>query len=92
MCIRDRLCADNGVVAQGVTQTDSSVTAAVARALGAGESTVCHMARPARCQVIPVDMGILDFSGACLLYTSSWPTPGQGLESLKPPLCWWGTF
>ena len=58
------LCADNGVVAQGVTQTDSSVTAAVARALGAGESTVCHMARPARCQVIPVDMGILDFSGA----------------------------
>lgn len=58
------MCADNGVVAQGVTQTDSCVTAAVARALGAGESTVCHMARSARCQVIPVDMGILDFSGA----------------------------
>lgn len=33
------LCADNGVVAQGVTQTDSSVTAAVARALGMGVST-----------------------------------------------------
>ena len=32
------LCADNGVAAQGVTQTDSSVTAAVACALGAGES------------------------------------------------------
>ncbi len=58
------LCADNGVVAQGVTQTDSSVTAAVARALAAGESTVCHMAQVARCQVIPVDMGILDFSPA----------------------------
>ena len=58
------LCADNGVVAQGVTQTDSSVTGAVARALAAGESTVCHMARTARCQVIPVDMGILDFSPA----------------------------
>ena len=27
------LCADNGVVAQGVTQTDSSVTAAVTRNL-----------------------------------------------------------
>ena len=58
------LCADNGVVVQGVTQTDSSVTAAVARALGVGESTVCHMAQVADCQVIPVDMGILDFPGA----------------------------
>lgn len=57
-------CADNGVVARGVTQSDSSVTAAVARALAAGESTVCHMARGAHCQVIPVDMGILDFPGA----------------------------
>ena len=57
-------CADNGVVAQGVTQTDSSVTAAVARALAAGESTVCHMARVANCSVIPVDMGILNFPGA----------------------------
>ena len=42
------LCADNGVVAQGVTQCGSSVTASVARALAAGESTVCHMARCAR--------------------------------------------
>lgn len=58
------LCADNGVVARGVTQTDSSVTAAVARALAAGESTVCHMARTADCRVVPVDMGILDFPGA----------------------------
>ena len=57
------LCADNGVVARGVTQSDSSVTTAVARALGAGESTVCHMARVANCRVVPVDMGILDFHG-----------------------------
>ena len=58
------LCADNGVVAQGVTQTDSSVTAAVACALGAGESTVCHMAQVANCQVLPIDVGILNFPGA----------------------------
>lgn len=58
------LCADNGVVANGVTQTDSSVTAAVAKALATGESTVCHMARVARCPVISVDLGILDFDGA----------------------------
>ena len=58
------LCADNGVVAQGVTQTDSSVTAAVARALGMGTSTVNYMARVANCRVVPVDMGVLDFPGA----------------------------
>lgn len=57
------LCADNGVVAQGVTQTDSSVTAAVANALAAGDSTVCHMASVARCSVFPVDLGMLDFPG-----------------------------
>lgn len=56
------LCADNGVVAQNVTQSESSVTAAVARALAAGESTVCHMAALAKCAVVPVDMGILDFT------------------------------
>lgn len=58
------LCADNGVVAQGVTQTDSSVTGVVAQALAAGESTVCHMAKVAHCPVLPVDMGIHGFSGA----------------------------
>ncbi len=55
------LCADNGVVAQGVTQSDSSVTAAVARNLAAKRTSVCRMAAVAGCQVIPVDMGILDF-------------------------------
>lgn len=57
-------CADNGVVARGVAQSGPDVTAAVARALGAGESTVCHMAQPARCAVTAVDVGILDFPGA----------------------------
>lgn len=58
------LCADNGVVVQGVTQCDSSVTATVVCALGMGTSTVNYMARTANCRVIPVDMGILDFPGA----------------------------
>ncbi len=33
-------CADNGVVCQGVSQSDESVTRAVTRALGQGTSTV----------------------------------------------------
>ncbi len=57
-------CADNGVVAQGVAQSDASVTRAVTAALGAGESTVCHMAEVAGCRVLPVDLGVLDFPGA----------------------------
>ncbi|MBR6408258.1 MAG: nicotinate-nucleotide--dimethylbenzimidazole phosphoribosyltransferase [Clostridia bacterium] len=55
------LCADNGVTSQGVTQTDSSVTAVVAQNLAAGRTSVCRMAAIAGCEVIPVDMGIKDF-------------------------------
>ncbi len=57
------LCADNGVVAQGVTQSGPEVTAAVARGLAQGSTPVCRMAALARCPVIPVDVGIRDFPG-----------------------------
>ena len=52
------LCADNGVVAQGVSQTDQSVTRVVAENLAARRTSVCQMAQAARCQVVPVDLGI----------------------------------
>lgn len=52
------LCADNGVVAQGVSQTDASVTRAVLENLAARRTSVCRMAAAARCEVVPVDMGI----------------------------------
>lgn len=55
-------CADNGVVAQGVTQTGSEVTAMVARGFAEGTTPACRMARRANCKLIPVDMGIKDFS------------------------------
>ena len=58
------LCADNGVTARGVAQSPPSVTALVARNLGAGFASVNRMAACAHCQVVPVDMGILDFEGA----------------------------
>ena len=53
------LCADNGVVAEGVTQTDSSVTAAVALSIARGTGNVCQMARVAGAQVVAVDVGML---------------------------------
>ena len=52
------LCADNGVVAQGVSQTDQSVTRAVAENLAAHRTSVCRMADAVRCEVVPVDIGM----------------------------------
>ena len=67
VAIRNRallvFCADNGIVAQGVSQCGSEVTAKVAVALAENRSTVSPMARMANCRVIPVDMGILNFPG-----------------------------
>ena len=57
------LCADNGVVCQGVTQSLSSVTAIVTENLASGRTSVCHMAKTVGCRVVPVDMGVLDFPG-----------------------------
>ena len=51
-------CADNGVVAQGVTQTDSNVTAIVAGNMAAGKASVCCMGRVAGAEVLPVDAGM----------------------------------
>ena len=52
-------CADNGVVAEGVTQTGQEVTFAVAQAMGAGASSVCRMAQTIGAQVFPVDVGMV---------------------------------
>jgi len=52
-------CADNGVIAEGVTQSDSSVTTAVANALAAGESNVNIMARCAGAEVETYDVGMV---------------------------------
>ena len=54
------LCADNGVVAQGVAQSDHTVTAAVTRNAALRRSSVCKMAQVADCRVVPVDMGVID--------------------------------
>ncbi len=52
------MCADNGVVARGVTQTDESITALVASDLAKGCSSANLMARVAGCDVLAVDVGI----------------------------------
>ncbi len=53
------MCADNGVVAEGVTQTGQEVTALVAGNMVKHDSSVCRMAEVAHAQVFPVDMGMI---------------------------------
>lgn len=56
-------CADHGVVAQGVSQSESSVTTNILLGLAKGRTAVCKMAEIAGCEVIPVDVGVKDFAG-----------------------------
>jgi nicotinate-nucleotide--dimethylbenzimidazole phosphoribosyltransferase len=52
------LCADNGVVKEGISQSGSEVTALVAENLTKKQTSVCHMAAFARADVLPVDIGM----------------------------------
>lgn len=56
-CVVD-MCADNGVVCEGVTQSDSSVTKIVAEAMAEGTSNINKMAGVCNADVIAVDIGI----------------------------------
>ena len=51
------MCADNGVVEEGVTQTGQEVTAVVTENMTDGNSSVCLMADRAGVDVFPVDIG-----------------------------------
>lgn len=54
------LCADNGVVAEGVTQCDQNVTLAVAMNVAKGVSSVCMMAHAVGVEAVAVDMGMAE--------------------------------
>lgn len=54
------LCADNGVVAQGVTQCGQDVTLAVAVNVAHGVSSVCMMAHAVGAEALAADMGMVD--------------------------------
>ena len=52
------LCADNGVIAQGVTQSDSDITTVIAGSVAKGISSVCKMAATVNVDAFSVDMGM----------------------------------
>lgn len=51
-------CADNGIVEEGVSQSGKDITLAVAKALGNGISSACHLGKFAKVKIVPVDIGI----------------------------------
>ena len=53
------MCADNGVVEEGVTQTGQEVTAIVAENFLKGDTSVCAMCRQCNVLVYPVDTGMV---------------------------------
>lgn len=53
------LCADNGIVEEGVSQTGAEVTAVVAGNFLTGQTSVCKMAKVAGADILPYDIGIL---------------------------------
>ncbi|MBR1855322.1 MAG: nicotinate-nucleotide--dimethylbenzimidazole phosphoribosyltransferase [Lachnospiraceae bacterium] len=54
------MCADNGIVEEGVSQCGQEVTRQVAESMGRGTSNVCKMAKVVGADVIPVDVGIAE--------------------------------
>ena len=52
------MCADNGVVEEGVTQSGQEVTALVAENFLKGETTSCVMCRSCGAELFPVDVGM----------------------------------
>lgn len=52
------MCADNGIVEEGVSQSGQEVTAAVAESMAGHKSSVCRMAERIGADTIPVDVGI----------------------------------
>lgn len=53
-------CGDNGVVRQGITQSEHTVTTTIARMLASGKASVCTMAKVSGADVVPVDIGMVD--------------------------------
>ena len=54
------MCADNGVTEEHISQSDYTVTSAVAEAIAKGNSNINHLAKTFRCDVLGVDIGMKD--------------------------------
>ncbi len=58
------MCADNGVVAEGVSQSGPEITTLIAGSIARGTSSVCTMARCAHIDTFSIDVGMVEPSDA----------------------------
>ncbi len=54
------MCADNGVVEEGISQSKQHMTAVVSSNFLSGDTSVCYMAKRAGCDIFPVDIGVTE--------------------------------
>lgn len=80
------LIADNGMVKEGVSQSDEEVTLNVAKALGKGYSSVCHMAKGAGVTVYPVNMGIKNATCVDGVTNDYFIMPGTNNFAIEPAM------
>ena len=86
-------CADNGVVAQGVTQCGSDVTATVAREMAAGRGNINALARCMEADVFPWDVGMLRDEPTVPAHKSAYGTadltlgPAMSREQAEDLIC-----
>ena len=55
------MCADNGIVKEGISQSDKDVTLAVAKSMALGTSSIAVLSRAAGSKMMVFDMGIDSF-------------------------------
>ena len=86
-------CADNGVVARGVSQSGPEVTATVAREMAAGRGNINALGRALRADVFPFDVGLAADDAAVPAHKTSRGTadftagPAMSREEAEDALC-----
>ncbi|MBO7668419.1 MAG: nicotinate-nucleotide--dimethylbenzimidazole phosphoribosyltransferase [Firmicutes bacterium] len=86
-------CADNGVVARGVSQSGPEVTATVAREMAAGRGNINALARFARADVFPFDVGMAEDAPTVPAHKSAHGTadftvgPAMSREQAEDAVC-----
>lgn len=79
------MCADNGVVAEGVTQSESVITAVCAKSIAEGGSNINVIAETFNAEVIAYDVGIArDVDSAALIRRKT--AYGTGNIAIEPPM------
>lgn len=74
------MCADNGVVEEGVTQTGQEVTAIVAENFLSGQATAAVLCKECGADIYPFDLGMASDTKVCADYKIAYGTKNMAKE------------